>query len=51
MAISKDHQTAIVHGQLDAQNGFGAMLRRHWKVKLKNNGALDWTAVRVRMDE
>ena len=51
VAISKDHQTAIVHGQLDAQNGFGAMLRGHWKVKLKNNGPLGWTAVRVRMDE
>jgi hypothetical protein len=51
VTVSKDHQTASVHGQMDAQNSFGAILRRHWKVKLKNNGALGWTAVRVRMDE
>ncbi len=47
VTLSKDHQSAIVQGQMDAQHTFGMMLRRHWKVKLRKNEQHGWSAVRV----
>lgn len=38
-------------GYVDAQNGFGAVLRTRYQVKLKNNPVDDtWVAVEVKMD-
>jgi len=40
---SKDGKTMTVESFVDAQNAFGATLRKRWQVKLKRNGTEDGT--------
>lgn len=44
--------THKIVGYVDAQNGFGAMLRTRYSVKLKNDPAKDtWSALEVKVDQ
>jgi len=49
--ISKDRHTAVVRGQVHAQNSSGVALRGNWVATLEYNGERGWTAVQLTMIE
>ena len=38
-----------VHGYVDAQNAFGAMIRTNWKCNIKENNDKTWSVINFQM--
>ena len=51
VSVSKDRHTALVRGQVHAQNSSGVALRGNWVATLEYNGERGWTAVQLTMIE
>lgn len=41
----------LVDGYVDAQNGFGAMLRSNWECKIKENPDETWTLIDLQIHQ